>query len=43
VFVEIILGFSAAQSAAEVQAAARRLKAELEHEIQGSRVTIGIA
>lgn len=43
VFVEIILGFSGAQSAAEVQATARRLKEELEREIPGSRVTVGIA
>jgi cation diffusion facilitator family transporter len=43
VFVEIILGFPGTQSAAEVQAAARRLKEELEREIASSHVTIGIA
>lgn len=43
VFVEIILGFAATQTAAEIQVSARLLKAELEREIPGSRVTIGIA
>ncbi|MFA5262410.1 MAG: cation diffusion facilitator family transporter [Opitutaceae bacterium] len=43
VFVEIILGFSPELKAAEVEATARALKAELEKEIPGSRVTIGVA
>jgi divalent metal cation (Fe/Co/Zn/Cd) transporter len=43
VFVEIVLGFAPEHTAAETEAAARELKAELEHEIPGSRVTIAIA
>lgn len=43
VFVEILLGFPPAQPAAEVEAVARELKADLEKEITGSRVTIAIA
>jgi ferrous-iron efflux pump FieF len=43
VFVEIILGFAPAQTAAEVERVARELKTELEKEIPGSRVTIGLA
>lgn len=43
VFIEIILSFPPAQTAAEVQESARVLKSELEHEIMSSRVTIGIA
>lgn len=43
VFVEIQLSFPPEQTAAEVQASARLLKAEIEKEINGSRVTIGIA
>jgi cation diffusion facilitator family transporter len=43
VFVEIVLGFAAAQPASESEAAARQLKQELEREIPGSRVTIAIA
>jgi cation diffusion facilitator family transporter len=43
VFVEIILSFPPTQSAAEVQDSARILKSELENEIPGSRVTIGLA
>ncbi len=43
VFVEIVLGFPPTQPAAEVEAAARELKSDIEHEITGSRVTIAIA
>ncbi len=43
VFVEILLGFPPAQPAAEVEAIARELKTDIEHEIVGSRVTIAIA
>lgn len=43
VFVEIILSFPPTQSAAEAQDSARVLKADLESEIPGSRVTIGLA
>lgn len=43
VFVEIVLGFPPAQPAAEVEAAARELKADIEKEIGGSRVTIAVA
>lgn len=43
IFVEILLGFAPHQTAAEIEAAALELKAELEHEIPGSRVTIAIA
>ena len=43
VFVEIVLGFEPQNTAAEAEAAARTLKAELEKEIPGSRVTIAIA
>jgi ferrous-iron efflux pump FieF len=43
VFVEIILGFPPEQTTAGTAAVAKRLKAELEREIPGSRVTIGIA
>lgn len=43
VFIEIILAFPPTQSAADVQTSARLLKTELEKEIPGSRVTIGVA
>lgn len=43
VFIEIILTFPPAQPASAVQSSARLLKAELEKEIPGSRVTIGVA
>ena len=43
VFVEIVLSFPPAQTAAEVQNSARLIKSELEREISGSRVTIGVA
>jgi cation diffusion facilitator family transporter len=43
VFIEIILGFAPELVATEVEKTARELKAELEKEIPGSRVTIGIA
>lgn len=43
VFVEIILGFPPEHKAAEIEATARDLKIEMEKEIPGSRVTIGIA
>lgn len=43
VFVEIQLSFASDQSASDAQASARLLKSEIEKEIAGSRVTIGIA
>jgi ferrous-iron efflux pump FieF len=43
VFVEIVLGFGPQETAGQAEAAARELKAELEREIPGSRVTIAIA
>lgn len=43
VFVEIVLGFAPTQPAAQIEAAARQIKLELERDIPRSRVTIAIA
>jgi ferrous-iron efflux pump FieF len=43
VFVEIVLGFNPQDTAGKAEVAACELKAELEREIPGSRVTIAIA